>query len=199
MNSLQGTLTFTGGTVTIDSAAIKIAAKYTGADKDSAVFYFAEEEDGGASSADGSFATATITIPENTDITAFFELEAYENSDFEDLTPYIGTISAVVSTKSNPPAQREFNADLAGSQAFSTVDNYDKDMVVGQYTLTIKNGSYDLANAKYNNNASKAVTDAEGNAVASTIITGDPEASAIVFVVLEGTDDVADLDNVVFE
>lgn len=158
--------------------------------------------------ADGLILTITFTLKENIseDVTITLNDECivddleYYAEDLETDPSYVTLgFNDVVIKAPAPPAQREFNADLAGSQAFSTVDNYDKDMVVGQYTLTIKNGSYDLANAKYNNNASKAITDAEGNAVASTIITGDPEASAIVFVVLEGTDDVADLDNVVFE
>ena len=99
MNSLQGELSFEGGEVTIDALTVTINAKYTGADKDSAVLYFAEEEDGGASSEDGSFATATITVPGDVDITANFEVQAFENADFEDYTDDIGTVSVVIPKK----------------------------------------------------------------------------------------------------
>jgi len=199
MNSLQGELSFEGGDVTIDALTVTINAKYKGADKDSAVLYFAEEEDGGASSEDGSFATATITVPGDVDITANFEVQAFENADFEDFTDDIGTVSVTIPKKADPTPAREFSATKGDTASFSTDDGYDANMVAAQYTLTIENGSYDLADAKYNGASSKGITAADGSAVASTVITGAPSAEAIVFVVIEGTSDLAELDNVVFE
>ena len=102
LNNLQGKLTFTGGIVTIDSATITIQSKYTGADKDSGIFYFAEEADGGASSSNGSFAIATITVPGDVDITANFEVQGFEDPEFEEHKQEIGTVSVTIPKKSAP-------------------------------------------------------------------------------------------------
>ena len=198
MNAVQGTLSFEGGEVTIDSAALTIEAHYGAADKDSGVIYFAEDEDGGTSSADGSFATATITVPGDVDITVNFEVEAFENSDFDTFEDQIGTVSVVIPKKAAPEPEVEVTKAVEDSAAFTVAEGYDNDMVVGKVTVTIK-GSYDLKNATYNQNKG-TVTDAEGNAVDNTVITGGAAGTdVLVFVVINGATDVAELDNVVFE
>jgi len=99
MNAIQGELSFAGGEVTIESATLTIVAHYGSADKESGVIWFAEDEDGGTSTEDRSFATATITVPDDADITVNFEVQAFENSDFETFEEEIGTVSVTIPKK----------------------------------------------------------------------------------------------------
>lgn len=101
MNAIQGTLSFNDAEVTIDSITVTIANDSTQNDVGTGIFFFTSND--GTSSSDGSFATVNITIPENKDITASFELEVWENSDFEDYASDIGTVTAVVSQKQSDP------------------------------------------------------------------------------------------------
>ena len=97
------------------------------------------------------------------------------------------------------PDEPVVEASVEASKAFTKAGGYDNDMVVGKLTVTVKNGSYDLKNAKYNQKHG-VVTDADGNTIDATTITGDADgANALVFVVLNDVDDVTELNNVVFE
>jgi hypothetical protein len=196
MNAIQGTLSFEGGEVTINSINVTIANDATQNDTGTGIFFFTSND--GTSSADGSFATVNITVPTDADITANFELEVWEDVNFDDYTSDIGTVSVVIPKKAAPEPEVEVTKTVENSAAFTVAEGYDNDMVVGKVTVTIK-GSYDLKDATYNQNKG-TVTDAEGNAVDSTVITGGSEGTdVLVFVVINGVDDVAELDNVVFE
>ena len=90
-------------------------------------------------------------------------------------------------------------ASVEEKDAFTVAGGYDNDMVVGMLHVTVKNGTYDLKDAKYNQTQG-TVTDTDGNTPAKTEITGDANGtSVVVFAVLKGVDDVAELNNVVFE
>lgn len=103
VNALQGTLSFTGGTVTIDSANITIPGVYPGVNKNTGIIGFSSLT-GGDSSADGSFATATITVPIDVDITANYEVTAFEDSNYDQYV--IGTVSVTIPKKSAPIPQK---------------------------------------------------------------------------------------------
>ena len=99
-------------------------------------------------------------------------------------------------TVPDPP---EVTATVEASEAFTKAAGYDEDMVVGKLTVTVKNGTYDLKGAKQNQKQG-TVTDTAGNAVDQTSITGDANGtSVIVLAVLNDVDNVAELNNIVFE
>lgn len=90
-------------------------------------------------------------------------------------------------------------ASVEEKDAFTVAGGYDKDMVVGKLHVTVKNGTYDLKGAKYNQ-IQGTVTDTDGNTPAKTEITGDANGtSVVVFAVLKDVNDVAELNNIVFE
>jgi len=197
VNSIQGNLTFDNDAVTIDSINVTIPNDNNQINKDSGLIMFTAYE--GTKSDDGSFATVNVTVPTDVDIKATFTLEVFEDTDYTDYTEDIVAVNATIPKKAAPAPAREFSANKDEAASFSTDDGYDANMVAAKYTLTIENGSYDLADAAYNGNTSEAITAADGSAVASTVITGAPTAEAVVFVVINGTADLAELDNVVFE
>ena len=67
--------------------------------------------------------------------------------------------------------------------------------VVGKINLTV-DGSINLADATYGGNKAQAITDMNDQDLADTVIT---DADVLLFVVINGTTDVAELDKVVFE
>ena len=199
--SLMANLTFSGGAVTIDSYDITVPIDDGTANKTDGSIWLSNANDSthGASSDDGKFATATVTVPTDVDITVSFAVtEFYDGDYWDDYTAEVGTVTATIPKKAAPEPEVEVTKTVEDSAAFTVAEGYDNDMVVGKVTVTIK-GSYDLKNATYNQQTG-TVTDAEGNAVDNTVITGGAAGTdVLVFVVINGATDVAELNNVVFE
>lgn len=82
MVALGGTLTLSDGT--IDSVQITIPNDNPQADKNTGFIGFASFQDEGTSSADGSFATATITVPTDKDVTVTYTPNAFTDVDWND-------------------------------------------------------------------------------------------------------------------
>ena len=201
--TFQGTLSFAGGDVTIDSVEVPLTypsgmgdkAQEIADDKKTANIGLAYYGDDPLTTADKSFAIANVTVPGDVDITANFEVEFFtdENWGYYD---GIGTITATIPAKaSEPETPATVDASVEESKAFVDKNDETKCAVVGKINLTV-DGSINLADATYGGNKAQAITDMNDQDLADTVIT---DADIILFVVINGTTDVAELSNVVFE
>lgn len=116
---IQGTLTFSGGAVSIDSYTITIDCDNSQANKNTGVLYFTS--DYGTSSNDGSFATATITVPGDVDITANFAVKDFEDTNWDNYGSDIGTVSVTIPKKAFEPEETYYNKGYVFTSSADTV------------------------------------------------------------------------------
>lgn len=199
--------------VTIDDCVLSIGGKYndSGAVEadvetgDPAYGYFMISDGGKAvSTADGSFLTVTITVPGDADVAVMLTIDSFRDADGNNCS--FAPIETTIEKASSGGGETTVTVTptVAESKAFEDVDDPSDCAVVGKVELEITGGAYVFNSEKITygtTGAHPTVTDLNDNALddeaVNTLIASATDL--IVYIVINGTTDVAELDNVIFE
>lgn len=131
LTAFGGTYSFSSNDVTVDSGSVTLTYNLGIKEFDTENCYisFSTFDDGGSSSADGLFATATITVPSDVDVTVELEVDSFTDAEEDDYEDEIGTVSVVIPKKSAPipaitpaavTAVEKQNTEISGTGEFET-------------------------------------------------------------------------------
>jgi hypothetical protein len=186
VNTIEGTLTFTGGDVTINSGTITIANDMGEVVPDEGYVGFTSFD--GTSSVDGSFATVTVTVPGDADITVAYALEGFEDIDFETYEDEIGTVYATIPANSSDPVpaavsavQKQDSVNGEGIYAEQTADVYAVELAANDDVVTGVDVVFD--------------PDHKGTLMFDTEITGGSVVFAVILANVSGVASLPSLDD----
>jgi hypothetical protein len=136
---MEGKLSFTGGAVTIKNYTRTIGDSGS-VNKTTGKILWASDD--GVSYTDGYFATATITIPTDVDITVKFQVQVLEDANYYDYADDIGTVSTVIPKKASEPEGPSVTVDeqaaLNGTKEFAaqSAKVYAVQIAANNFTVT---------------------------------------------------------------